>query len=184
MDSNYQIYYSVIDDTNILQIPKNASSWVSRLVPQSTTVPTGKYNVAILRNPLDRWISGTVQFLISKHAIENNFTTQKTLEEFFQNKNFLDPHTWPQAWFVEKLSKLPTTYFWFNNDFNLLVDFLDIKNIKVHPTMKINQSQTNKRKQLLLEEYKLLSIQYKKELEEIYYMDFDLINSTNFYTGN
>ena len=184
MDLSHQNYYSVINSTNILQIPKNASSWIKRLTPQSTKLPTGKCNAVILRDPIDRWISGTVEFLLSGHARENNFTTQNVLECFLQNKNFLDPHTWPQTWFVEKLPKLPTAYFWFENDFNLLVKFLDIKNIKIPYTLKINEGKKNKHKQLLLEKYKLLSTRYKKELQEIYSMTFDLINSTNFYTGN
>lgn len=101
-----------------INIPKNASSWAKvffesygwynttlRELPQQPD----KF-IIILRNPIDRWISGVVEFIHSNHITLNN-EVFKTISSIFK----LDIHTSHQIDFLNNLDTDNCIFLKFDN---------------------------------------------------------------------
>ena len=132
------------DNTYVyLGIPKNASSFISRLlydnkwklfindsnhfITRNTYIPTTSVQECfiILRDPIDRWISGITQYLTSF-----NFKTMLNEEDIAIDLNInqetlnilcdiidTDDHTLPQHYFFKDLyPHIEKRYFWINDN--------------------------------------------------------------------
>ena len=124
-------------DIFYLNIPKNASSMFKQLFNTWSFVnfqnikqqPSSEY-IAILRDPTDRWISATAEYLVGKYSTlgpKNNTLTDleiiQVLESnFFQNLLFdfviFDGHSLPQCWFLQQLNLQNIKFFYFDKTVN------------------------------------------------------------------
>jgi len=147
------------DNTYVyLGIPKNASSFISRLlydnkwklfindsnhfITRNTYIPTTSVQECfiILRDPIDRWISGVTQYLTTfRFAASLNqdiIISQQTLD-FLCDIIDVDDHTLPQHYFFDNLyPNMPKTYFWVNKQLkdNILCKYnLDDNNKNAMP---------------------------------------------------
>jgi hypothetical protein len=135
----------------IVDIPKNASSfildwahrsggWHVHTLPDTHSHPTLQQVIVVLRDPVQRWISGFAQyacgwvlnasrFFDTEHGPSEHFQ-RRTGKEFvehydwlterliFDNLETFDDHVWPQAWFLQGLlPEVPRRYFLLDDGF-------------------------------------------------------------------
>jgi len=171
-----------------LLIPKNASSYTKKLLvnyPVKSTNSNGNF-VVILRDPLERWLSGTVQFLISNHARHRSqhFSFAKVCDIFFNDGDFLDAHTQPQSYFIEPIADQKIMYVFMNQNLKeTLIQICSDNNISMTPSCPINVGKNNiKKKDLYMQYENILQDPHKKsKILSLYEKDYQLINSVDFY---
>jgi hypothetical protein len=151
----YRFGSGLIDQSHqrfILDIPKNASSFILDWTSQSgewhvhnltdyDAYDTLEEVIIVLRDPVQRWLSGFAQyacgwvlnasrFFDTKYGPSENFQ-RRTGEEFvqrydwvterliFDNLETFDDHVWPQTWFCrDLLPEIPRRYFVLDHNFN------------------------------------------------------------------
>jgi len=151
----YRFGSGVIDRSHqrfIVDIPKNASSFILDWTSGSgewhvhTLTDTRSHDrlqemIIILRDPVQRWVSGFAQYACSwilnasrffdtKHGPGLDFqrrTGQQFVEQYnwiterliFDNLETFDDHVWPQTWFFQDLLPgVPRRFFVLNDTFN------------------------------------------------------------------
>lgn len=152
----YQFGSGVIDRVHqrfVVGIPKNASSFVLDWCTRSgewhvhSLIDTAQHNsvqevIVILRDPVERWLSGFAQYACSWLLNASRFFDTATGPganfqrrngaDFVQHYNWLterlifdnletfDDHVWPQTWFFHTLlPDVPRRYFLLDPDFDL-----------------------------------------------------------------
>lgn len=158
----------------IVNIPKNASSyildWSSRYGWGTTEILNNsnqqhvKEVIVVLRDPLQRWISGIGQYLTSyvlnvtgayswetgpgpndQQISGDEFVSQynQVVERLlFDNLERHDDHVWPQCEFFENLlPNVPRTYFYLDQTFE--TKFSNYLNFNVIDGLDRNQGDTN-----------------------------------------
>jgi hypothetical protein len=136
----------------IVSIPKNASSllvdwttknsWTSAIVGDSCSWHNCQEFIVVLRDPLDRWISGVAQYITSYILNITGAYSQKTgpgpndqqisadqfISEYntvverllFDQLSTLDDHVWPQTdFFVDLMPGVTRTYFYIDSGFEV-----------------------------------------------------------------
>lgn len=136
----------------ILDIPKNASSFILDWTTRTdqwhvhTLLDTRNHHslqeiIVVLRDPVERWLSGFAQYACSWVLNASRFFNtdtgpgetfqRKSGREFverydwvterliFDNLETFDDHVWPQTWFFnDLLPRVPRRYFMLDHDFN------------------------------------------------------------------
>ena len=179
-----------------VNIPKNASSyisvwlinnkWQSKTYKNSDNVSEA---IIVLRDPVNRWISGISQYL-SSYVVNDDKITPQIFNEFYnlaiERIIFdviwqFDDHTWPQFYFFDEcLSQIKMkTYFLldnnFNNNFKKYLNLEDPINCPRNATTNNTFIIANKIKDELSKNDDLVS-----KIKEAYEQDYDLINSVKF----
>ena len=161
----------------LVSIPKNASSFLSEATVQNgwtgaiVSNNSNEYNVqemiVVLRDPLERWISGFAQYLQTyilypfgpntpkleneqPTAFDYDMTVLQLQEQYtqfterliFDVINRFDDHVWPQCdMFKNLLPRVPRKYFYIDNNFNEKISQyldLDLNNVS-----NLNNSENN-----------------------------------------
>jgi hypothetical protein len=150
----------------------------------------------ILRDPVDRWISGIVEYLLlvymdTRQSLNNITRHNLTSEKVFDQLVF-DAHTFPQSWFLKGI-EAPCDYIWFDeNKKTQLIETVS-KYLVQHGVGKDwdvaeyahDQNSISMQKQELTQLYKDLLAQDSQLLERVksfYSEDYRLIDSVKFYT--
>lgn len=82
-------------DVSILAIPKNcSSSIITGLKPSQPGLADTV--ICILRDPLDRWRSGTIQYFTYEERLKD-----QTLDIWLTKGTYFDVHTMPQSHFIK-----------------------------------------------------------------------------------
>ena len=107
----------------ILLIPKNASTWLKtnlvghgwqRCNDDSTHLST----LVLLRDPIDRWLSGVVQYLARNFpAVQHNTINSDFAKLIFDHVE-LDEHTQSQFVFLSNIDLDNTVFVWIDHNFN------------------------------------------------------------------
>lgn len=179
-----------------LNIPKNASSFLTNVLVDNGWEHTGIHdtritqNICVLRDPVDRWVSGFATYAASwlcsagygsTHFLEDYNSLS---ERIIFDQIVFDDHTTEQVKFIEQLDKtITTTYFKLGH--SLITDlesFLDCKLIlnKVDD----NKSENNFDTKLISERMKYVLNQdpeLKAAIIHRYAVDYDLIRTANYY---
>jgi len=190
-----------------LSIPKNASSLMSSWLYESgwTSATVGRKNVdwtpvnnivIILRDPIERWVSGISQYIkgciIDTRISPKSVTVNDFLKNYnnvvekliFDQPNMFDDHVWPQYCFFENiLPDVKRTYFYVNENLELnLKAKLNLKNVD-GGSLDYHKSSDDEELKILTKFFsnKIYppngdSRLYEK-LKEVYKKDYDLINS-------
>jgi len=200
-------------DQFIVDIPKNASSfvldwthrsggWHVHTLSDTHGDHTLQEVIVILRDPVQRWLSGFAQyacgwvlnasrFFDTKHGPSEHFQRQ-TGEQFvaqynwvterliFDNLETFDDHVWPQTWFVQDLlPEIPRRYFILDDNFNR--DFAQYLHLPdPEPDLDRNQGDRNEDARVI-QQFLRERIQTIPELgaaiTEAYRHDYKLIDS-------
>lgn len=121
-----------------INIPKNASTWCKQVFQDLDFKPaqyqeldlSSKDIIVILRDPVDRWISGISQFLGIQHRNLLNTGCVDDILQIVTESVAFDDHTDEQIYFIDKVPRNRVIYFEFNNNLKYnLHNYLDSKNI-------------------------------------------------------
>ena len=190
-----------------INVPKNASSFVSDWLHKSewTSATVGGWGttweqidsiIIVLRDPIDRWITGISQYiksyLLDSVIGELPITALEFINDYnqishkiiFDQPNMFDDHVWPQHCFFENiLPDAKRTYFYVNKNLesnlkaNLNLKTIDSNNLDYH------KSSDDEELKILTEFFSSKvyppfgdSKLYEK-LKEIYKKDYELIDS-------
>lgn len=182
-------YPGVKETWGLALIPKNASSWATSIVVGDPVIQSLDHltnsAVCILRDPVQRWITGVKQFLKSCKAQEQNWSDEKIIEHFTNVLEPLDSHTVMQSYFAKSLGLNSTTWFYLDDNFNTnFYHWINKNNITVRQNVLPTNVSKNSESDLILTHRmnKLLeNKKFKNCIIDYYKPDYDLINSVNFY---
>lgn len=188
---------------NFIPIPKNSSTYVEsffdialgnkRIENFKYGKPlAGKKTVVILRDPLDRWVSGVTQHFWVKHKTITNFSNSDLLWNYITNQISLDEHTELQSRFLETSNTDDLIFF--KQDLFLEKSIRNFVKFELNITedvwidkrhlIKYNKS-SNVYGKSIIKDY--LSTMIKNDIDlvdrikKFYKHDYDLINTVKFY---
>lgn len=185
-------------DSNLMyvNIPKNASSWTKpNLIDCGWTFQNyhidclyHKQAIVVLRDPLDRWVSGIAEYFSKYHPNNNlNEINNRLLDVIFDRVAF-DDHTEKQILFIEGLDKDNCIFLNCNETYRK--SFSDLLLSKGFPNryFKYNyQNVSSDHQRSTIKNFFLHVIKnnsdYKKQIEWYFEDDYTLMNSVKFYAG-
>jgi hypothetical protein len=211
----YQFGSGLVDRSHqqfIVDIPKNASSFILDWTHRSggwhvhTLTDTHSHDtlqevIVVLRDPVQRWLSGFAQyacgwvlnasrFFDTKHGPSQDFqrqTGQAFIQQYnwalerliFDNLETFDDHVWPQTWFLQDLlPEIPRRYFLLDNGFEVaFAGYLGL----TAPAADLDRNQGNRNEdarviQQFLRERIQAVPQLKAAITEAYRHDYELID--------
>jgi len=168
----------------IIYIPKNASSLLRTCISNNKAVPACWYDFnvrefwVILRDPFERWISGTVEHL--KEFSINDYNEASTRAKLI----YIDQHTAPQIWFLKGCftSGKKINYVYLNKDgLNLVDSKLKIFSSKYSNSIppKVHHTYTDDSKKFYVDMvHKILTDNpsLPESIKKFYSEDYKLIN--------
>ena len=185
-------------DVFYIPIPKNSSSYVGKLMLANKwnianfleTDLTNKKIIVILRDPIDRWVSGMAQYLCSS-VVSKGYSADtiiQTWNEITQtlvfDKVIFDDHTEKQVYFINTVPTESCIYFNSTHGVGeLLQKCLGENNINLNINIK-SELDGNMQHKLLANFLKELLVQTPvlvDRLKEVYADDYKLIESVKFY---
>ena len=107
----------------ITLIPKNASTWLKKNLvghgwQQCSNDSTHMSTLVVLRDPIDRWFSGVVQYLARNFpAVQHNTIGLDFIKLIFDQIE-LDEHTQSQFVFLNNIDLDSTSFVWIDHNFN------------------------------------------------------------------
>lgn len=184
-----ECYYCEHSNSTYIHIPKNASSYIKGCLLSlndwnySTKFVQNNQYLIVLRDPIDRWISGMAQ-LIQSDPITN------WSEDLIFNTITFDDHTEKQCYFLQYLDlvkNLDKCVFFFVDD-TLSSKFTKWCNT-LYPKVNINIGKLNAsddidgRKSIIMKLQNMIDSNnaYLLKLKEHFAEDYNLIKSVKFY---
>jgi hypothetical protein len=180
-----------------LNIPKNASTYTTNLLLANgwnyynlNENPVPAQAIAILRDPVERWISGYATYAASfvlgygygsDHFREdyNNLT-----ERIIFDQLIFDDHTTEQVKFIEQIKHIPTTYFKLNYELGMKLESFFKCPLGLNNPVNANVSEDNydvksiaKHMRFIVEQDPVL----RAKIIAKYQADYDLIKTANYY---
>lgn len=185
-DSNFMYVY----------IPKNASSWTKpnlldwnwEFYNYHTDNLLYKHSLIVLRDPIERWLSGIAEYFFLKHKNLNlNDLNKASLDLIFDRIAF-DDHTESQVLFLQNLNLHNCTFFWCDEKYKInFSEFLNqngmtnsyYKYEKQHVTS--NHKQRKKVKDYF-DNVVYNHLPFKEKLEWYFEKDYKLIESVKYFS--
>ena len=187
-----------------VNIPKNASSWISLQFNQGINHDAANINyhdivnlaqcqfIVILRDPLDRWISGMTQMIYTEpetdlDGVANNMNINTFDWELGMEKIEYDNHTQKQVDFIYGIPH--NQIVWLKFDDQLKDNFINLMlsygcDVEIKKSDKDNITLKNSAKHSVMA--KIVSkldqhIKYSQKTIDYYHEDYDLFNTVSFY---
>ena len=183
-----------------LNIPKNASTYLTNLLKFNgwahhniNVDGTNKISecIAVLRDPVERWISGfstyTASWLLGANYGSDHFHedyNQLTERMIFDTIVF-DDHTTEQTKFIEQLPKIKTTFFPLNLELVMNIESFLGESLKQTADINSNNSEDNYDTKSILNKMKFVIEQnphLRIKLMDRYKVDYDFIRTSQFYS--
>lgn len=177
-----------------VHIPKNATSWTKpnlldwdwEFFNYHTDNLKNKTALVVLRDPIDRWISGIAEYLYLYHPNIDLVHTGRAFFDLVFDKITFDDHTEKQVYFIEGLDLSRCIFFWFDDNYRKNFSNFLIQNQmpnrywnyeKQH--VSNNEPIRKKFKEIFVEA--LENSKYLHQIQQYFKQDYDLINSVKFY---
>jgi len=193
--------YISYKDCNFIPIPKNSSTYVESFFDIALGAKTfenfrygkplnGKKTIVVLRDPLDRWISGMTEHFCTRHRAINDISNRDLLWSYITNQISLDEHTEIQSRFLESANTDELTFFKQGPDLELSICLFVRNELKINDDAWINKkylinynrsSWTKDTIKNYLSTVIDSDLELVESIKKFYKHDYDLINSVKFY---
>ena len=187
-----------------VNIPKNASSWISLQFNQGINRNAENINyydivdltqcrfIVVLRDPLDRWIAGMTQMIYTEPAtdldgVANNMNIDTFDWDLVMEKIEHDNHTQKQVDFIYNIPQ--DQIVWLKFDDQLKDNFINLMlsygcDVEIKKSDKDNVTPKNSAKHSVMN--KIVSklnqhVEYSQKIIDYYHKDYDLFNTVSFY---
>lgn len=180
-----------------VNIPKNASTWAKDYLSEVYGWDNGAnfksspflnkfHKIVILRDPVDRWLSAIMTYLVRE---VHYFNFNKDVVRILCTKINFDEHTWTQTKFLNGIDIKDCTFFMFDDKLKENLDnfllFKKVNKINIEKEKSIFRNSLQElgvqNMKLELKKYLDSNIEYKKNIYEFYKDDFNLIKKVEFY---
>lgn len=181
-------------DLMYVNIPKNASSWTK---PNLLDWSWENYNyhtdnlyhktaMIVLRDPVDRWLSGIAEYLYLYHRDWPNEAFTRAMLDLVFDKIAFDDHTEKQVYFVEGLDLSRCVFFWFDENYRECFGRFLAENgmpNKYHRYAKQHVSDLEPVRKNYKEIFTgaINNSKYLYQIKQYFKQDYELINSVKFY---
>ena len=174
-----------------VKIPKCASTYIENLlISLDWKIDNYRHRddkdsliyFSVLRDPIDRWISGIVEYL-TINKIELSDLSDVAIKLIFDAKTF-DRHTQNQCYYLESINLQNTIFFKFDQQLSKnLENWFNSQNLKFNPAIENKkQNKSIERSQKLLFFKELTDGNYKKNITEWYnYELYQILPCVKFY---
>lgn len=183
-------------DTDLMyvNIPKNATSWTKpNLLDWSWEVYNyhtdnlyHKTAMVVLRDPVERWLSGIAEYLYLYHRDWNNKSFTPELLDLIFDKIAFDDHTEKQVYFIEGLDLSRCVFFWFDENYRQNFSTFLAENgmpNRYYNFEKQHVSDNDPVRRNFKEIFnrELQNSKYRNQVEDYFRQDLKLIEQTKFY---
>ena len=178
-------------------IPKNASSWTKpnlldwgwEFYNYHTDNLYNKHALVVLRDPINRWLSGIAEYFYLKHRDFDSIQINRHFLDLIFDRVAFDDHTESQILFLQNLDLDKCTFFWcdteYRNNFSHYLKSINMPNKYYnyeYQHVTENEPVRSKFKKIFKHALENNS-KYKQQLEWYFAKDYKLINSVKFYTS-
>jgi len=175
-----------VNDKTYFHIPKNASSFVKGVLigsggfwHHSETLINSSENLIVLRDPIDRWVSGITQYLHNSNQIDMP-------AELIFDKITFDDHTDLQTYFLQGVDLTSATYMMVNDDLRgNLNDWVVDRGYRTNVDIAIQYNASADDHRITIKNYYANLLEQQPELvlklKEHFAEDYKLINSVKYY---
>jgi hypothetical protein len=181
-------------DLMYVHIPKNATSWTKpnlldwgwEFFNYHTDQLTSKTALVVLRDPLDRWISGIAEYLFLYHQnIDFAHAGQAFFDLIFDKITF-DDHTEKQVYFIEGLDLDRCVFFKFGTDyrqqFSQYLAEHDMPNrYNNYNYQHVSDDSPDRKRFKKIFTDQLQNSKYLSQVKQYFKPDYQLINQVKFY---
>jgi len=182
-------------DLMYINIPKNASSWTKpnlkdwawELYNYHTDNLYHKHALIVLRDPVERWLSGIAEYMYLYHRNTDSVHLSKGFFDLVFDRVAFDDHTDRQILFLQKVDLDNCTFFECNDKFKTnFSDFLNNKGMS-NSYSRYEDQHVTKNSPERLKFYNIFKQQldtnskYKQQVEWYFEKDHSLFNSVKFY---
>jgi len=175
-----------VNDKTYVHIPKNASSFAKGVLigsggfwHHSETLINSKENLIVLRDPIDRWLSGITQYLHNSRQVD------MPVEQVFDKITF-DDHTDLQTYFLQGVDLTSATFMTVNDDLRAnLNDWIVDRGYRTNVDIAIQYNASRDDHRITTKDYYANLLGQQPELvlklKEHFAEDYKLINSVQYY---
>jgi len=192
-----QCWYSQSHKNMYIPIPKNASTYFENSFEKTNLYKNIVYNkyveynqlTVILRDPIERWVSGITTYLRNQLGIVNEETDKKLMNILKKNQFLInmivdqirfDEHTERQTFFIEPFNLNDAYFFLLDNQIETKVyNFYKRQNINLEFDNRYLNSKNNNDISLFFEEYIKTNKSVSKNLNNFYELDFKFMDTVN-----
>lgn len=186
---------SPINDFMYINIPKNASTWTRSCLASSnweiynyhTDRLLHKHSLVVLRDPIDRWVSGIAEYMYLYHRETDTAHLSKSFFDLILDRVAFDDHTEKQVLFIEQLNINNTTFFWCDSTYrNKFSSFLNSTGLSNNYNAIDYQHVTDhdpvrKRFKEIFKKTLNENSKYQMQLKNYFSDDYEFIKSVKFY---
>jgi len=186
-------------DTDLMYvyIPKNASSWTKpnlkdwqwEIYNYHYDNLYDKHAIIVLRDPIDRWLSGIAEYMFLYHKDVDSAHFSKSFFDIIFDRIAFDDHTEKQTLFINGLNFNHCTFFWCDENYRQLFSSFLNRHGMTNQYSKYEYQHTTemspgrkKFKQIFHQVLKENS-KYQYNLKQYFNQDYQLIESIQFYAG-
>ncbi len=184
-------------DLMYVYIPKNASSWTKPNLKDwnwetynyHTDNLYYKKSLIVLRDPIERWLSGIAEYMYLYHNSLDIAYFSKNFYDIIFDKIALDDHTEKQVLFIEGLTLSNCTFFLCDENYRINFSaFLKEHgmNNRYHNYEYQHTSESSEERQRFKNIFRNAlknNSKYMKNLKKYFSEDYQLIESVKFYAG-
>lgn len=184
-------------DLMYINIPKNASSWTKTNLKDwnwefynyHTDNLYHKHALVVLRDPVDRWLSGISEYMYLHHRNFDVGHISNTFLNLVFDRIAFDDHTDSQVLFLQNLNLSNCTFFWCDESYR--ENFSHFLNSTKMPNnyYSYNYQHVTKDEPIRSKFKKIFqqaienNSKYNQKLQWYFAKDYNLIRSTKFYAG-
>ena len=175
-----------------VHVPKNASSWTKPNLQDYgwefynyKTDNLNKHALIVLRDPVDRWISGIAEFLTLYHPTFS-LDSSELIDIIFDRITF-DDHTERQVYFLEGIDTKSATFFWCDENYrknfsNFISEHYGPNKYDRYDYQHVSENSPERKKfKKIFSDHISKNSKYLDRIRDHFHQDYNLINKVKFY---